>query len=52
MRASKCIPALMIIYVTFGGMKGTTWVQIVKAVMLMLGISRSRPGCSAASSGP
>jgi cation/acetate symporter len=27
----------MIIYVTFGGMKGTTWVQIVKAVMLMLG---------------
>jgi cation/acetate symporter len=28
---------LMIIYVTFGGMKGTTWVQIVKAVMLMVG---------------
>ena len=28
---------LMIIYVTFGGMKGTTWVQIVKAVLLMAG---------------
>ena len=28
---------MMIIYVTFGGMKGTTWVQIVKAVLLMLG---------------
>ncbi|HEY9293958.1 MAG TPA: cation acetate symporter [Microlunatus sp.] len=31
------VGALMIIYVTFGGMKGTTWVQIVKAVLLMLG---------------
>jgi cation/acetate symporter len=28
---------LMIIYVTLGGMKGTTWVQIVKAVLLMVG---------------
>nr|WP_269204494.1 cation acetate symporter [Motilibacter deserti] len=28
---------LMIFYVTVGGMKGTTWVQIVKAVMLMTG---------------
>jgi len=28
---------LMIFYVTVGGMKGTTWVQIVKAVMLMAG---------------
>jgi cation/acetate symporter len=27
----------MIIYVTLGGMKGTTWVQIVKAVLLMVG---------------
>ncbi len=27
----------MIIYVVFGGMKGTTWVQIVKAVLLMTG---------------
>ncbi|NYI99338.1 cation/acetate symporter [Nocardioides thalensis] len=31
------VGALMIIYVTFGGMKGTTWVQIVKAVLLMVG---------------
>ena len=28
---------LMIVYVTLGGMKGTTWVQIVKAVLLMIG---------------
>ncbi|MBW1600269.1 cation acetate symporter [Streptomyces sp. JJ38] len=28
---------LMIVYVTFGGMKGTTWVQIIKAGMLMGG---------------
>jgi cation/acetate symporter len=28
---------LMIVYVVFGGMKGTTWVQIVKAVLLMSG---------------
>jgi len=28
---------LMVFYVTVGGMKGTTWVQIVKAVMLMAG---------------
>ena len=28
---------LMTIYVAFGGMKGTTWVQIVKAVILMAG---------------
>lgn len=31
------VGALMIVYVTVGGMKGTTWVQIVKAVMLMAG---------------
>ena len=29
------VGVLMIIYVTLGGMKGTTWVQIVKAVLLM-----------------
>jgi len=28
---------LMIVYVTVGGMKGTTWVQIVKAFLLMTG---------------
>src|SRR5829696_6678322 len=31
------IGALMIIYVTVGGMKGTTYVQIVKAFLLMAG---------------
>ncbi|MEV0596251.1 solute symporter family protein [Nonomuraea cavernae] len=31
------VGALMIVYVVFGGMKGTTWVQIVKAVLLMGG---------------
>ncbi|MEP6696959.1 MAG: cation acetate symporter [Pseudonocardiales bacterium] len=31
------VGALMIIYVTVGGMKGTTYVQIVKAAMLIIG---------------
>jgi cation/acetate symporter len=31
------VGALMIIYVVVGGMKGTTYVQIVKAIMLMTG---------------
>lgn len=31
------VGALMIIYVTVGGMKGTTYVQIIKAVLLMSG---------------
>lgn len=31
------VGALMIFYVTVGGMKGTTWVQIVKAGLLMSG---------------
>ena len=31
------VGVLMVVYVTFGGMKGTTWVQIVKAVLLMVG---------------
>jgi cation/acetate symporter len=31
------VGALMIVYVVVGGMKGTTYVQIVKAVMLMTG---------------
>ncbi|MGC4936320.1 solute symporter family protein [Kribbella sp. DT2] len=31
------VGALMIVYVTIGGMRGTTWVQIVKAVLLMTG---------------
>lgn len=31
------VGVLMIFYVVVGGMKGTTWVQIVKAVLLMTG---------------
>ena len=31
------VGVMMIFYVTVGGMKGTTWVQIVKAVLLMTG---------------
>jgi transporter, SSS family len=31
------IGVLMTLYVTFGGMLATTWVQIIKAVLLMLG---------------
>ncbi|GLI39362.1 cation acetate symporter [Geobacter hydrogenophilus] len=30
------VGALMILYVTFGGMKATTWVQIIKAFLLVL----------------
>ncbi|WP_436790392.1 solute symporter family protein [Yinghuangia sp. YIM S10712] len=31
------VGALMIVYVAFGGMKATTWIQIVKAGLLMAG---------------
>ncbi|MGW5525002.1 solute symporter family protein [Gordonia sp. NPDC003950] len=31
------VGALMIVYVLVGGMKGTTWVQIIKAVLLIAG---------------
>jgi cation/acetate symporter len=31
------VGVLMIIYVTFGGMKATTWVQIIKASLLLAG---------------
>ena len=31
------VGVLMIVYVTVGGMKGTTWVQIIKAGLLMTG---------------
>ena len=33
------VGALMMIYVLFGGMTATTWVQIIKAVMLLAGAS-------------
>ena len=31
------VGVLMILYVTFGGMIATTWVQIIKAILLLLG---------------
>lgn len=31
------VGALMMIYVTFGGMTATTWVQIIKAVLMLFG---------------
>ena len=31
------VGVVMILYVMIGGMKGTTWVQIIKAVLLMVG---------------
>jgi len=31
------VGALMVIYVLVGGMKGTTWVQIIKAALLIIG---------------
>jgi Na+(H+)/acetate symporter ActP len=34
------VGVLMIVYVVFGGMLATTWVQIVKAVLLMGGTPR------------
>ena len=33
------VGGLMIIYVTFGGMLATTWVQIIKAVLLLGGVT-------------
>jgi len=33
------VGVLMILYVTFGGMLATTWVQIIKAVLLLAGAS-------------
>ncbi|MCP8940399.1 cation acetate symporter [Alsobacter sp. SYSU M60028] len=33
------VGALMVIYVTFGGMVATTWVQIIKACLLLAGAS-------------
>lgn len=33
------VGVLIILYVTFGGMLATTWVQIIKAVLLLFGVS-------------
>lgn len=35
--AVMAVGVLMILYVTFGGMLATTWVQIIKAILLLLG---------------
>ncbi len=35
--AVVCVGILMIVYVVFGGMLATTWVQIIKAILLMSG---------------
>ncbi|CAG8873042.1 Cation/acetate symporter ActP [Pseudomonas fluorescens] len=37
--AVMLVGVLMVFYVTFGGMLATTWVQIIKAVMLLFGTS-------------
>jgi len=37
--AVVAVGVLMIMYVTFGGMVATTWVQIIKAVLLLAGAS-------------
>lgn len=37
--AVVCISVLVLAYVTFGGMLATTWVQIVKAVLLITGVT-------------
>ncbi len=38
-QAEVLVGVLMILYVTFGGMLATTWVQIIKALMLLGGAS-------------
>ena len=37
--AVMMVGVMMIIYVTFGGMLATTWVQIIKACLLLTGVS-------------
>ncbi len=37
--AVVAVGILMVLYVTFGGMLATTWVQIIKAILLLLGAS-------------
>ena len=39
MYAVFIVGALMMVYVTFGGMTATTWVQIIKACMLLAGVT-------------
>jgi cation/acetate symporter len=37
--AVACVGAVMLAYVLFGGMLATTWVQIIKAVLLLFGVT-------------
>ena len=37
--AVMLVGVMMIIYVTFGGMLATTWVQIIKAILLLSGVT-------------
>lgn len=37
--AVVCVGALMVLYVYIGGMHATTWVQIIKACLLLFGVS-------------
>ena len=37
LHAVVIVGTLMIVYVAFGGMKATTWVQIIKAGLLLFG---------------
>ncbi|MCZ0525328.1 cation acetate symporter, partial [Escherichia coli] len=39
LQAVLLVGVLMVCYVTFGGMLATTWVQIIKAVLLLSGTS-------------
>ena len=43
------VGAAMIIYVAFGGMLATTWVQIVKAVLMLAAAAHSNDGVGHAS---
>ena len=38
------VGVLMVLYVLFGGMLATTWVQIIKAVLLLCGDIRALSG--------
>jgi cation/acetate symporter len=37
--AVLCVGAVMLAYVLFGGMIATTWVQIIKAILLLFGVT-------------
>jgi cation/acetate symporter len=37
--AVVCVGGVMLLYVLFGGMIATTWVQIIKAVLLLFGVT-------------